>query len=130
MSLIEVYYVLTPVTLYGITMKKTFKLTDPKLTVPRLVEAIKYEVKKYIKRERRKTLPDNVDFWDFDCRFGADETTSEVIHLSAINKNISEAESKQLESFYLEVLVKPGHRTKKPVISTEDKELYDDTDKD
>ena len=95
-------------------MKKTFKLTHPKIKVPRLVEAIKHEVKKYIKRERRKKLPPKVDFWDFDCRFGVDEASSEVIHLSAINKAISEAESKQLESFYLEILVKPGYRSKKP----------------
>jgi len=96
-------------------MKKTFKLTHPKLQVPRLVEAIKYEVKKYLKRERRKTLPEGVDFWDFDCRFGADEATSEVIHVSDINKYISQAESKQLESFYLEILAKPGQRSKKPI---------------
>jgi hypothetical protein len=95
-------------------MKKTFKLSHPKIKLPRLVEAIKYEVKKYIKRERRKTLPPKVDFWDFDCRFGDDEASSEVIHLSAINKSISQAESKQLKSFYLEILVKPGHRSKKP----------------
>ncbi|MCI5164898.1 MAG: hypothetical protein D3903_02120 [Candidatus Electrothrix sp. GM3_4] len=95
-------------------MKKTFKLTHPKIKLPRLVEAIKYEVKKYIKRERRKTLPQDVDFWDFDCRFGVDEATSEVIHLSEINKYISQAETKELESFYLEILVKPGHRTKNP----------------
>ena len=95
-------------------MKKTFKMTHPKLKVPRLVEAIKYEVKKYIKRERRKPLPPDVDFWDFDCRFGSDAASSEVIHLSAINKSISQAEAKQLESFYLEILVKPGHRRKKP----------------
>jgi hypothetical protein len=97
-------------------MKKTFKLTDPKIKVPRLVEAIKNEVKKYIKRERRKTLPPKVDFWDFDCRFGADEANSEVIHLSTINKFISQAESEELKSFYLEILVKPGHRTKKPKV--------------
>ncbi len=94
-------------------MKKTFKLSHPKIKLPRLVEAIKYEVKKYIKRERRKALPPEVDFWDFDCRFGDDEASSEVIHLSAINKSISQAEAKQLESFYLEILVKPGHRSKK-----------------
>jgi hypothetical protein len=94
-------------------MKKTFFLSHPKIKVPRLVEAIKHEVKKYIKRERRKTLPPEIDFWDFDCRFGVDEASSEVIHLSAINKSISQAESQQLESFYLEILVKPGIRRKK-----------------
>ncbi len=95
-------------------MKKTFKMTHPKIKVPRLVEAIKYEVKKYIKRERRKPLPDSVDFWDFDCRYGADEASSEIIHLSAINKSISQAEAEQLESFYLEILPKPGIRRKRP----------------
>ncbi|MCI5209801.1 MAG: hypothetical protein D3910_13640 [Candidatus Electrothrix sp. ATG2] len=95
-------------------MKKTFQLTHPKIKLPRRVEAIRHEVKKYIKRERKKKLPKGVDFWDFDCRFGVDEATSEVIHLSEINKYISQAETKELESFYLEILVKPGHRTKKP----------------
>lgn len=95
-------------------MKKTFKMSHPKIKVPRLVEAIKHEVKKYIKRERRKELPADVDFWDFDCRFGAEEASSESIHLSAINKCISGAEEQQLESFYLEILAKPGHRNKMP----------------
>lgn len=95
-------------------MKKTFKLTHPKIKVPRLVDAIKHEVKKYIKRERNKALPADVDFWDFDCKYGAEETSSKAIHLSEINKYISEAEAEKLESFYLEILVKPGHRQKKP----------------
>ncbi len=95
-------------------MKKTFKLTHPKIKVPRLVDAIKHEVRKYLRRERRKNLPEDVDFWDFDCRFGVDEASSEVVHVSDIDKSIDQAESKQLESFYLEILAKPGHRNKKP----------------
>jgi hypothetical protein len=93
-------------------MKKTFKLTHEKIKIPRLVDAIKHEVKKYIKRERRRALPESADFWDFDCRFGADEASSKVIHLSEINKSISSAESEQLESFYLEILAKPRSRNK------------------
>jgi len=95
-------------------MRKTFKMSHEKIKTPRLVEAIKHEVKKYIKRERNKALPTNVDFWDFDCRYGIDEASSEVIHVSTINKFISQAEEEQLESFYLEILAKPGHRSKKP----------------
>ena len=89
-------------------------MSHEKIKTPRLVEAIKHEVKKYIKRERNKALPTNVDFWDFDCRYGIDEASSEVIHVSTINKFISQAEEEQLESFYLEILAKPGHRSKKP----------------
>ena len=95
-------------------MRKTFKLSHPKIKVPRLVEAIKFEVKKYLKRERGKALPANADFWDFDCRYGVDQASSEVIHVSAINTYISRAESEQLESFYLEILAKPGYRRKRP----------------
>ena len=104
-------------------MKKTFKLTHPKTAVPRLVEAIKFEVKKYIKRERRKPLPEGVDFWDFDCRFGADEATSKTIHVAEINEHISKAEEKKFESFYLEILAKKGVRTHKPHnVSSEESE--------
>ena len=95
-------------------MKKTFKLSHEKIKVPRLVEAIKYEVKKYLKRERRRDLPEGTDYWDFDCRFGADESDCKVIHVSEINKSISWAESEQLKSFYLEILAKPASRNKKP----------------
>ena len=95
-------------------MKKTFKLTHEKIKLPRLVDAIKHEVKKYIKRERRRALPEDADFWDFDCRFGVDEASSKVIHVSEINKSISWAESEQLESFYLEILARPRSRREKP----------------
>jgi hypothetical protein len=95
-------------------MKKTFKIPHPKIKVPRMFEAIKHEVKKYLKRERRKPLPEGVDFWDFDCKYGGDEASAEPIHVSAINKFISQAEADKLESFYLEILAKPGYRTKKP----------------
>ncbi len=95
-------------------MKKTFKLTHPEIKVPKLVVAIKHEVRKYLRRERRRALPEDVDFWAFDCRFGVDEASSDVIHVADIEKSIDQAESKQLESFYLEILAKPGRRTKKP----------------
>lgn len=94
-------------------MKKTFALTHPKIKLARLIEAAKYEVKKYLKRERNKSLPEGVDYWDFDCKYGHTEQEAKVIHLSQINKSIDEAEQQKLESFYLEILAKPGYRTKK-----------------
>jgi len=94
-------------------MKKTFALIHPKVKLPRLIEAAKHEVKKYLKRERNKTLPEGVDYWDFDCKYGHTEVQAEVIHLSEINKYIDEAEKQKLESFYIEILAKPGVREKK-----------------
>ena len=99
-------------------MKKTFVLTHPKKKIDRLFEGAKHDIKKYIKREKRKSLPEDVDFWDFDCKFGLTEDEAKVIHLSEINKCIDEVEEKKLTSFYLEILSKPGHRAKK--VSKED----------
>lgn len=93
-------------------MKKTFKLTHEKIQPARQVEAIKFEVRKYIRRERNKKLPENVDFWDFDCRFGDDSSSSKIIHLSEINKAIDIQVASQKDAFYLEILAKPGIRVK------------------
>jgi len=95
-------------------MKKTFKLTHEKLNKDRLVDAIKHEVKKYIKRERKRELPEGTDYWDFDCRFGADEGICDVIHLSEINKSIDAAVEDEFESFYLEVMARAATRNKIP----------------
>ena len=95
-------------------MKKTFKLKDLETNNLRRVESIKNEVRKYIKRERNKKLPDGVDFWDFDCKFGPAAAEAKEIHLSQISKCIEEADARQEGSFYLEILVKHGQRIKKP----------------
>lgn len=96
-------------------MRKTFKLSHEKLHPDRLVDAIRHEIRKYIKRERKRTLPEGADFWDFDCRFGADAGISDVIHLSEIDKCINGAVEDELDSFYLEILAKPGLRAKRPL---------------
>ncbi len=95
-------------------MRKTFQLTHPKIKYPRLVEAARHDIKKYLKRERNKTLPEGVDFWDFDCRFGNTEAEAKEIHVAEIGTYIDKVQEQQLESFYVEILAKPGHRTKKP----------------
>ncbi len=91
-------------------MRKTFSLTHEKIKTPRLVDAIKHEVKKYLKRERNKALPADADYWDFDCKFGATAETADVIHVKELNKSIDYAEQHNLSSFYLEILAKPGYR--------------------
>ena len=94
-------------------MKKTYKLTHPKIKPARLIDAAKHDVKKYLRRERNKKLPPGVDYWDFDCKYGANEKEAMVIHLSAINKSIDEAEQAKLDSFYLEIIATAGYRNKK-----------------
>ncbi len=95
-------------------MKKTFDLTHPKIKLPRMVEGARAEVNKYLKRERRKKLPEGVDFWDFDCRFGFTEAEAKVIHVAEITECINQVAEQELTSFYLEILAKEGRRKKKP----------------
>ncbi len=95
-------------------MKKTFRLTHPKIKFARLVDAVRRDVKKYVKRERKRELPEGFDFWDFDCKFGPTAEESEVIRLADIGTAINAAEEQQLESFYVEILAKPANRTDNP----------------
>lgn len=94
-------------------MKKNFNLTAPNKTPERQTDSVKHEIKKYITREQRKSVPADVDFWDFDCKMGDDLQSASVIHVSEINKKIDALNLEKKEVFYLEVLAKPGHRTNK-----------------
>ena len=99
-------------------MKKTFQLRPEGKNPDRVLEAIKHEVRKYVKRERRKARPAGVDFWDFDCRVGAGTTPPEVKHLAEVIPAIdAAAASEGAETVYVEILAKPGHRLKKIVVA-------------
>lgn len=101
-------------------MKKTFKLKVEGKNPDRLLEAIKYEIRKYIKREKNKKLPEDVDFWKFDCKFGKNENEPEIIEFVDITKYINQASEEGCESFYIEILSSKGFREKKEIIQTQD----------
>lgn len=95
-------------------MKKIFPLEVPGHKPPRVIESIKSDVRKYLKRERKKTLPEGVDFWDFDCKTGLGDAAPEVKHVEEIIPAIDQAAASQCGSIYIEILAKPGHRMPKP----------------
>lgn len=95
-------------------MKKTFKLHIEGKNSDRVLESIKHQVNKYIKRERRKQLPPHVDYWDFNCRFGVVEAEAEVVHLAEIRKKMDEVSRSGGDSFYVEILATPGIRKRHP----------------
>lgn len=90
-------------------MKKIFTLTHPKLKPARLVDAIKYDIKKYLRRERNKQLPAGADYWTFDCRFGPSEETAEVVFTSELNKHVDEAVAQELPEFYVEIIARAAN---------------------
>lgn len=93
-------------------MRKNFPLEVPNHKPPRVIEAIKAEIRKYLKRERRKALPEGVDFWDFDCRTGKDAETAEAVHVSEITKSIDTASQENWTAIHIEIIAKQGHRSK------------------
>src|SRR6476660_1584263 len=96
-------------------MKKLFPMEVPNLKPPRVVEAVKHDVRKYLKRERRKPCPDGTDFWDFDCRTGPTADEAKPTHVADVNAAIDTASLENWPTLYLEIRAKPGKRTKTPV---------------
>ena len=95
-------------------MKKTFQLQVEGKNRDRVLDAVKHEIRKYIKRERRRALPEGVDYWDFDCKFGPTDQGAEVAHLAALTGLIDAVAKEQGPQFYVEILAKPGVRKKAP----------------
>jgi hypothetical protein len=94
-------------------MKKSFPLTSPSHQPARVVEQIKSDVRKYLKRERKKPLPEGVDFWDFNCKVGQGDAAPEAKHVEEIVPAIDQAAASACASVYIEILATPGHRQKK-----------------
>jgi hypothetical protein len=94
-------------------MRKTFELNTEGKNRDRVVEAVKHEIRKYIKRERRRDVPAGADFWDFDCKFGPNAESAQVTHLGNLTELIDGAVKDGAQAFYVEILAKPGHRKAK-----------------
>lgn len=96
-------------------MKKTFKLNIEGKNRDRVLEAVKHEIRKYVKRERRRDLPEGVDFWDFDCRFGTSEADAVVVHFATLTERIDAVAAAAGDLFYVEILASHGRRQTRPV---------------
>lgn len=94
-------------------MKKNFSLSSTKHKPDRQIELVKHEINKYVARERRKALPEGVDYWDFDCKCGATPATATALHLEEISKRIDAVAASSSDSVYVEIMAKPGVRKKK-----------------
>jgi hypothetical protein len=102
-------------------VKKTFQLQIEGKNRDRLLEATKHEIRQYLKRERRKALPEGVDFWDFDCKLGVTPESAEVIHPAKLTAQMDALVSEGAVSFYVELLAKPGQR--KPKVAATDQDV-------
>ena len=97
-------------------MKKTFVLRVEGKNRDRLLDASKHDIRKYVKRERAKSLPAGVDFWDFDCKIGVSEAAAESVHFAEIMGAIDALIKDRADQFYVEISSRHGHRTVRPQI--------------
>jgi len=89
-------------------MKKVFKLTDSKKHEDRVLEAVKNEIRKYAKREKKKDLPEKATmYWDFDCKIGTTAETAEVVIFEELIKALDKVKESGAKEVYVEILAKP-----------------------
>lgn len=96
-------------------MKRTYALSIEGKNRDRLLDASKHDIRKYVKRERARALPEGVDFWDFSCKFGISESVAAEVHFATLMALIDTVAAEGGEQFYVEVVTKHGHRTARPV---------------
>lgn len=92
-------------------MKKIFPLTGPGKADQRVVESVKSDIRKYVKRERRKTLPEGFTQWDFACKTGLTRDSATECHLADVGAAIDAVVNTGSKEVYVEILAVPGHRT-------------------
>ena len=94
-------------------MKKTFPLHLPDKEDLRVLEAIKLELIKYVKRERRKTLPPEMNIWDFHCKVGSECGTATKVLLPDVSKAVEAVAAAGAAEVYVEIMASPGIREKR-----------------
>jgi len=102
-------------------MKKIFKLTDAKKHEDRVLEAVKNDIRKYVKREKKKKLEDaKTTYWDFDCKVGATADDAKVVSYEELIKEIDVVKATGVTEVYVEVLAKVVDKPLKVEEPTED----------
>lgn len=91
-------------------MKKTFPLQAPGKDDARVRDKIRHEVNKYVRRCRRKELPEGFAQWEFACRIGATEPGAEPRALKDVAGGIDQVAAAGAAGIYIEIVAVPGQR--------------------
>jgi Family of unknown function (DUF6172) len=98
----------------NLSMKKVYALQIEGKNPERVLEATKHDIRKYVKRCRKISLPEGVDFWDFDCKVGADKDSATSVHLAELIAQLDVVAKAGHASAYVEVEAKNGLRVYVP----------------
>lgn len=104
-------------------MKKIFKLTDPKKHEDRVLESVKNDIRKYVKREKKKDLPDKATmYWDFDCKVGSAPDDAEIVLYEELIKALDAVKATGVSEVYIEIMAKAVDKPIKEIIEDSEDE--------
>ncbi len=104
-------------------MKKIYKLIDEKKHEDRVLEAVKNDIRKYVKREKKKDLSDKKTmYWDFDCKIGASSDIAQVIPYEELIKALDKIKAMGVKEVYIEVIAKEVEKPAKVEEASEETE--------
>jgi len=89
-------------------MRKSFPLHATGKADARVLDAIKHEVRKYVKRERRKLLPEGFLEWSFACKVGASPAQAESVALKELSPAIDRVAQAASHEVYIEIVATPS----------------------
>src|SRR5688572_2649831 len=92
------------------SMKKTFSLQAVGKDDARVRDKVRHEVNKYVRRCRRKEVPEGFAQWDFACKVGASIETAEDKPLKDVAAAIDAVAEAGATAVYLQIEAIPGQR--------------------
>ncbi|HZF83334.1 MAG TPA: DUF6172 family protein [Burkholderiaceae bacterium] len=95
-------------------MRKTFPLQIEGRHPDRVLDAIRHDIRKALKRDRRHPLPEGAHHWEFDCRFGPNAEEAQAVNLASLNALIDEAARTGQPQIYVEFTARPAARRAAP----------------
>lgn len=100
-------------------MNKTYELVDKKRNKDRVVDLVKNEVRKYIKREKNKPLTEGVDFWKMECKISKDNNELVFVEFNNLIKTIDILVLEDAKALNIEIISTEGIQKVKEI--SEDK---------
>lgn len=91
-------------------MKKSFPLQATGKDDARVRDKVRHEVNKYVRRCRRKPVPEGFAQWEFVCKAGPDAATAASKPLKEIASAIDAIAQAGATSIYLEIEPVPAQR--------------------
>ena len=88
-------------------MKKIFPLHVSGKADARVLDAIKHDVRKYVKREINKPLPAGFARWRFDCRVGENSDSAGTTTLKQVPAAIDAVAKAGGGGVYVEIIAAP-----------------------